>query len=226
MAAAAELNKQGLRTLGTSLFSLAQAVTASQAGCLYISPYFNEVAAYSDESLMHKGPDPAMTHPMAPRVIHILEAYAQLYKKTGKEQPLFVMASNANITEVLATAELGCQHITVLAAHLKELQETPLDATALAKYPFLQNPPPKEKEGAYYNKYQTPERFVGHTKIDPVAGPEWDGVLADIHKDYLKDNGNALSEAIENDPAVVKKMKDVLDAFLEGEAIARRAIEE
>ena len=61
MAAAAELNKEGIRTLGTSLFSLPQAVAASQAGCLYISPYFNEVAAYSDDSLMHKGSDPALT---------------------------------------------------------------------------------------------------------------------------------------------------------------------
>lgn len=61
MAAAAQLNKKGIRTLGTSLFSLPQAIAASQAGCLYISPYFNEVAAYEDDSLMHKGNDPAMT---------------------------------------------------------------------------------------------------------------------------------------------------------------------
>src|ERR1700742_2397222 len=61
MAAAAQLSKEGICVLGTSLFSLPQAVAASQAGCIYISPYFNEVAAYSDESLMHKGSDPAMT---------------------------------------------------------------------------------------------------------------------------------------------------------------------
>lgn len=61
MVAAEKLNKEGIRTLGTSLFSLPQAIAASQAGCLFISPYFNEVAAYSDDSLMHKGTDPAMT---------------------------------------------------------------------------------------------------------------------------------------------------------------------
>lgn len=60
MVAAAKLNKEGIRVLGTSLFSLAQAVAASQAGCLYISPYFNEVAAYSDSSLLFKGSDPAL----------------------------------------------------------------------------------------------------------------------------------------------------------------------
>lgn len=41
MAAATILNKQGIRTLGTSVFGLPQAIAASQAGCLYLSPYYN-----------------------------------------------------------------------------------------------------------------------------------------------------------------------------------------
>lgn len=39
--AAPILLKEGIRTLGTSLFSVAQAIAASQAGCLHISPYYN-----------------------------------------------------------------------------------------------------------------------------------------------------------------------------------------
>lgn len=35
------LLKEGIRTLGTAVFSVHQAVAASQAGCLYISPYYN-----------------------------------------------------------------------------------------------------------------------------------------------------------------------------------------
>jgi len=35
------LESEGIRTLGTALFSLAQAIACSQAGCLYISPYYN-----------------------------------------------------------------------------------------------------------------------------------------------------------------------------------------
>lgn len=34
---------EGIRTLGTALFSLPQAIAASQAGCLYISPYYNGI---------------------------------------------------------------------------------------------------------------------------------------------------------------------------------------
>lgn len=41
LAAVPQLKKEGIQTLGTALFSLAQAIAASQAGCLYISPYFN-----------------------------------------------------------------------------------------------------------------------------------------------------------------------------------------
>lgn len=98
MVAAKKLNAEGIRTLGTSMFSLPQAIAATQADCLYISPYFNEVAAYSDDSLMYKGSDPAVGHHMAPRVIHILEAYTQLYKETGKDQPLIVMARQVSST--------------------------------------------------------------------------------------------------------------------------------
>lgn len=39
--AAKVLSAQGIPTLGTALFSLAQAIACSQAGMLYISPYYN-----------------------------------------------------------------------------------------------------------------------------------------------------------------------------------------
>jgi transaldolase len=35
------LLEEGIRTLGTALFSVHQAIAASQGGCLYISPYYN-----------------------------------------------------------------------------------------------------------------------------------------------------------------------------------------
>lgn len=41
MQAAAELKKQGIESLGTVLFSVPQAIAASQAGTYAISPYFN-----------------------------------------------------------------------------------------------------------------------------------------------------------------------------------------
>lgn len=35
------LLSEGIRTLATAVFSVHQAIAASQAGCLYISPYYN-----------------------------------------------------------------------------------------------------------------------------------------------------------------------------------------
>ncbi|KAJ5633621.1 hypothetical protein N7528_001463 [Penicillium herquei] len=224
MAAAAILRKQGIRVLGTSLFSLAQATAASQAGCLFISPYLNEVAAYSDDSLLHKSSDPALNHSMSPRLIHILEAYTQLYKEAGQEQPLIVMASNANINEIFATAELGCQHITVRADHIIEMANTPLEESHLLQWPFLANPKPKP-ETPYYKDLSTPDRFAHFNKIDPLAGADWDGKLADIHTDYISNDGKALVEAMQSDPAVVRKIKDVFDAFLDGERRAQVALQ-
>lgn len=39
--AALKLNAEGIRTLATAVFSLEQAIAASQSGCAMISPYFN-----------------------------------------------------------------------------------------------------------------------------------------------------------------------------------------
>lgn len=35
------LSREGIPVLGTAVFSVEQAVACSQAGCLYISPYYN-----------------------------------------------------------------------------------------------------------------------------------------------------------------------------------------
>lgn len=102
------LKEEGIRTLGTALFSVHQAIAASQAGCLYISPYYNgksnpvfycllgnsltqflpvEVRAHDERELWPQSDDPALLHPMSPRLVQILETYKRLYKETGQEQP-------------------------------------------------------------------------------------------------------------------------------------------
>jgi transaldolase len=86
--AAPILEAEGIRTLGTALFSISQAIACSQAGMLYISPYFNETRAHDDLSLWPDVEDPATQHTNSARVWQILETYRRLYKETGKEQPL------------------------------------------------------------------------------------------------------------------------------------------
>lgn len=132
--------------------------------------------------------------------------------------------SNANLKEVIANAELGCQHITILAQHLKELQETPLDAAALKKFPILANPPPK-KRAPYYANLVTPARFAAHSTSDPWAGPNWDGKLASTDIDYIANDGKALDEASAADAMVALNLTKILAIFQEFDEKARVAIE-
>jgi transaldolase len=47
--AAKTLSAEGIATLGTAVFGLPQAIACSQAGCLYISPYYNGMMLPSPE---------------------------------------------------------------------------------------------------------------------------------------------------------------------------------
>jgi transaldolase len=46
-----------------------------------------EVRAHDEQELWPKSNDPALLHPMSPRLVQILETYKRLYKETGQEQP-------------------------------------------------------------------------------------------------------------------------------------------
>ncbi|KAL2859145.1 hypothetical protein BJX68DRAFT_261592 [Aspergillus pseudodeflectus] len=75
-------------------------------------------------------------------------------------------------------------------------------------------------------KETTSTRLRQHSTTDPLARPEWVGTFASTEVDWLVENGAALVKAIESDPAVVKKMKDVLGAFLGADVRVKKAIEE
>ncbi|KAL4879194.1 hypothetical protein BJY04DRAFT_194024 [Aspergillus karnatakaensis] len=213
--AARELSGEGIATLATAVFGLEQGVAASQAGCRFISPYFNEIAAYFDLALWPDVEDPALEHPMSARLIHILEAYTALYKKTGKDQPVMVIASHFNTSEVLAMAEMGCQHITVSRKNLETLINTPDTLPSVEKL----------KATHPYADLVTPERMKGLSATDPLAGESWNGKLADLETDYLADEGKNLDDAIQKDPIVKKRLNDAIRWFIEAEDTAKAAIE-
>jgi transaldolase len=78
----AQLQKEGLNTLATTLFSVDQAVAAVQAGCYYIAPYFNELSVHYDpETWVDYGNDTAEKHPMCPVIRDIVDMYRVLDKK-------------------------------------------------------------------------------------------------------------------------------------------------
>ncbi|CAO2648165.1 Nn.00g090870.m01.CDS01 [Neocucurbitaria sp. VM-36] len=217
--AAPALEAEGIRTLGTALFSLAQAIACSQAGMLYISPYFNETRAHDDLSLWPDVKDPATQHTNAPRVWQILETYRRLYRETGKEQPLLKNASFITPKEAMAAGEMGCHSATISHTVIEQLAKLPYDGT---KQPGEGIPKPQH---VYKNAGPTPERLKKLMNIDPIASADWDGKLASTDVDYLANNGAALEEAIRKDPQTVARLADALKLFQGGIDESRAKIE-
>ncbi|KXS93913.1 hypothetical protein AC578_1860 [Pseudocercospora eumusae] len=219
------LKKEGIRTLGTALFGLPQAIAASQAECLYISPYFNEVKAHDDLKLWPNVEDPAREHPMSARTLQILETYAQLHKQTGKEQPLLKQASFITAKEAMAAGEHGCHSATISPQVLDELAGLQYDGS---KQPGEGKPKPQPS--GLYASYSTPERLREVSKVDPLWAGETDWKLASTEIDYLANNGEELAKAIEADPVTKQRLKDALELFtgglLESKAKIEKAFQE
>ncbi|KIK46600.1 hypothetical protein CY34DRAFT_75720 [Suillus luteus UH-Slu-Lm8-n1] len=105
-----ELEESGIRTLGTCLFSVPQAMAASQAGCLSISPYFNELRVHFPEgaSSYIEYSDPVRQHPMSPIIYSIIQAFKERQTSTT-----VVPASIITVDEAVALARLRPHHLTI-----------------------------------------------------------------------------------------------------------------
>ncbi|KAF4497565.1 Transaldolase B [Fusarium agapanthi] len=207
------LLNEGIRTLGTSLFSVAQAIAASQAETLSISPYYNFPWYHTDREQWPNTKDPALEYPMSPRIVQIQHIYKRLREETGKAQPQLKPASFISAREAMAMAELGCDHATIPEDIL--LQLSLLDAEASL-------PPGSDT----HRKTGTPSQRLAHlAKVDPLAGPDWSGLPA-LDIDYLVDNGAALTGAIAADTVTQRGLDQALEAFKANELQSREAIEE
>ncbi|RBQ68808.1 hypothetical protein FVER14953_21004 [Fusarium verticillioides] len=208
------LLREGIRTLGTSLFSVSQAIAASQAEALSISPYYNcEFLGI----IPTEGSGPMLKTQLliilCHRIVQIQHIYQRLRQETGKTQPLLKPASFISAREAIAMAELGCDHATIPEDIL--LQLSLLDAEA--------NPPPGSDS---HMKTGSPSSRVAHlANIDPLAGPGWPGLPA-LDIDYLADNGAALTKAIAADTFTQRGLDTALEAFKANELQSRDAIEE
>ncbi|KAI1421156.1 hypothetical protein F5Y12DRAFT_790225 [Xylaria sp. FL1777] len=221
--AAKILSQEGIATLGTAVFGLPQAIACSQAGCLYISPYYNENRAHDDLSLWPDVKDPALEHPNSPRMIQIIETYKRLYKETGKQQPLVKLASFIGVKEVMAAAEMGCHSATIFHTLLDQLAKMKYDAS---EQPGEGVPKP---EHPYKNSGPTPARLAKLLGTDPLIA-NWDGKLASTSIDYLANGGAELKKAIQSDPIATTRLAEALKIFIgddeNGETSSRKKCEE
>ncbi|KAL2163322.1 hypothetical protein VTH06DRAFT_5379 [Thermothelomyces fergusii] len=119
-----ELEKKGIATLATTLFSLEQTALAADAGCRYVAPYVNELRVHFDPG--YTDPDPALAF------TRLAQAYLDSLPDgshtdggsngSGKRTQV-VAASLTSIDEAMQLA--GVHHITIPPGLLSELACTP-----------------------------------------------------------------------------------------------------
>ncbi|KXN81703.1 Transaldolase [Leucoagaricus sp. SymC.cos] len=114
------LQKIGIQTLATTLFSLPQALAASQAGCKYVAPYFNELRVHWEKPLWKEYSNPATEHPMSAVILSIVASFQEI-----KSQTLVMPASIVTPGEAIALASLNPDHITISGGILDQLAAHP-----------------------------------------------------------------------------------------------------
>ncbi|KAF5343836.1 hypothetical protein D9756_011339 [Leucocoprinus leucothites] len=183
------LQKIGIQTLATTLFSLPQALAASQAGCKYVAPYFNGIIPQHCivvSMLLNK-------RDRAPRALSKVnvEGVCQSCDRTSmsqvilsivaafreiKSSTLALPASIVTPNEVVALASFQPHHITISGGVLDQL----------AALPAIR-------------------------EIEPT--PCTTDIASFLGKNYLADGGQLLREAITTDVETQRKVTDALAIF-------------
>ncbi|CAK7202228.1 hypothetical protein SEUCBS139899_004950 [Sporothrix eucalyptigena] len=227
--AARILRDEGIRTLGTTLFSVPQALAAAQAGMFAISIYFNEPGAQGDASIWPDVADPATEHPMAARHLLIRHAYNQLTAKTGQSTPQLKTASYASPREVMTAPALGADHVTIGRSLLEDLaisDKMPEYRKGVWKVPVAQQI--KDQGDNFKWEAWTPPRkgelaeriavaVANAAKSDPIQLPEIGST------DYLADG--VLDKINAADALTNNKLEEGLGKFAVWETASKEYIE-
>ncbi|ORY25073.1 putative transaldolase [Naematelia encephala] len=226
--AARILKAEGIPTLGTTLFSLHQAIAASQAGMHAISMYFNEPMAHTDPAYWPDVADPATEHPMAARHYQIRQTYDKLSEQTGKAQPQMKTASFVSVREVLAMPELGADHVTLGRPILEDLMlhsQLPAHQKGFWKVPVRDQ---IDKPHFIWESWKAPpteaSRMKEIAKSDPlskVMTKDWK--LASTEIDYTADG--VLDKYNEEDEVTRLRLALALQRFSLMEEESRKEIE-
>ncbi|KAK1227647.1 hypothetical protein PQX77_009349, partial [Marasmius sp. AFHP31] len=191
MVACKLLSEMGIQTLATILFSVPQAIAASQANCTYVAPYFNELRVHFEPSLWRDYTHPANDHPSSQSIISIKQAFKSLNSKT-----LVMPASIVTVNEVIGLASLRPDHLTISGGLLDKLSEEPpkpVDTFKTSLQPIIDDAERKPQK-VPLNRTQEAHSYL-------------------VKTDYLANDGDALRLAIEKDEDVSRRLSDALSLF-------------
>ncbi|KAJ5741349.1 hypothetical protein N7533_010758 [Penicillium manginii] len=119
MMACHTLELAGVRTLGTMLFTMTQAVLAAEVGCTYISPYVNELRAHLQEGFVDHA-----------KLLPLCRAIQEYYKSINANTQV-LGASLTSTEEIYSLA--GIDRLTISPPLLEQLstQAAPVNAPSL-----------------------------------------------------------------------------------------------
>ncbi|OBZ79776.1 Transaldolase [Grifola frondosa] len=193
-----ELERIGIRTLATCLFSVPQAVAASQAGCLYVAPYFNELRVHFEPGVWKGYRNAAKEHPMASVISDIVKVYKKIGSKT-----LVMPASIVSAAEVLALVSLHPDHLTLSGAVLDQLAS--FQSTDALPVDGLQS----HQSGVPFTAQSTENNLSNSSGLNV-----WE-------TDFLANGADALRQALAADAEATRKLDDALKIFGEMEERAK-----
>ncbi|KAK7055956.1 aldolase [Favolaschia claudopus] len=140
-----ELQASGIQTLATCLFSLPQALAASQANCTYVAPYFNELRVHFQPGVWVDYADPKSEHPMSSVILDIVHAFRHIGSQT-KVMPASIVTTNEICSlksiQVIALVSLRPDHLTLSGSVLDALDASPTVSSELFAPPLA---PPTSK---------------------------------------------------------------------------------
>ncbi|CBF85197.1 hypothetical protein AN9443.2 [Aspergillus nidulans FGSC A4] len=114
-----------IKTLGTTLFSMEQAILAGEAGCVSISPFVHSLRILVDPE--YKDPHP----------VYNLSAQAQRWYRRQSLPTKVKSCSTVGVDELLELA--GIDALTIIPDDLRALQSTYRDANQVFKLSIVEN---------------------------------------------------------------------------------------
>ncbi|RDW81580.1 Transaldolase [Aspergillus mulundensis] len=126
------LHKDGVKTLGTTLFCMEQAVLAGEAGCVSISPFVHRLKILV-EPAGYKDPHPVYT----------LSGRAQRWYRQHGIRTMVKSCATSGIDELLQLA--GIDALTIVPDDLRELERGYRDADEVAAMSIVEDVAAEEK---------------------------------------------------------------------------------
>lgn len=200
MAAAASLEKSGIRTSATTVFSIDQARAAANAGCLYVCPYWNEFAVQFQPTTFIEHDHPASDHPMSGVIKEIVSILAL---GDDEHKPLVMVVNVMTPKEALAISTLGVDGVSLAGNVIEEMAGGANEAL------LIEISVAEEEQEVNGVDPDSPMRSKGKCESRPTQhiGFSADNLAKLKEIDWIIDEGAALDQSIRSQESVSNKLE-------------------